>query len=120
MEQLTKLQIIDETVEYYSTHPRSLRDDESSNCMYNGDNNTKCAFSRCCTDDSIFDEGSSACAQKYAVLLPQYAYIPYDDVFWIEIQYIHDTNSFWKDGNFTDLGEEYVDNLKTKYNETNN
>ena len=34
MEQLTKLQIIDETVVYYSTHARSI-EERTRNCKYN-------------------------------------------------------------------------------------
>ena len=112
--ELTKLQIIEETVEYYSTHSRSV-EGGTVLCRYNDEHGNKCAFSRCCTDDSVFSEGESSCDQKDAILLPQYAHIPYTDLFWKSLQGVHDKDWYWDGNNLTEEGKENVTFLKNKY-----
>ena len=114
MEQLTKLQIIDETVAYYSIHPRSI-EERTGNCKYNDENGNKCAFSRCCTDDTQFTEGSSSSEQVFAVLLPQYAHIPIRNEFWIDLQELHDRNNYWDGSILNTRGELRVRELKEIY-----
>jgi hypothetical protein len=109
---LTKIQIIEETVEFYSNNPRSLN---SSRCLYNGPNGEKCAFSRCCTEDSSFDEGDASNVQDKAKLLPQYSHIPYDDQFWMDLQEFHDITNNWRDKDLTDIGLSCINKLKEKY-----
>jgi hypothetical protein len=110
---LTKIQIIDKTVEFYSNNPRSLSIN-SSQCLYNGPNGEKCAFSRCCTEDSSFNEGESSNLQDGANLLPQYSHIPYHDQFWMDLQEFHDTEANWDKG-LTDTGLNRLNKLKEKY-----
>ena len=114
MEQLTKLQIINETVEYYSTHPRSI-EESTGNCKYNGPDRLKCAFSRCCTDTSVFTEGNSSCDQRFATLLPQYEHIPFEDSFWVEIQSLHDQDGYWENNELNYAGKTFVNDIKVKY-----
>jgi hypothetical protein len=113
---LTKHQIIDETVKYYSNNPRSIGSD--STCVYNGPNGEKCAFSRCCTDNSEFKEGSGANTQNKAVLLPQYAHYPIEknEYFWRRLQELHDVERYWDKG-LTPEGMDYVKILKEKFND---
>ena len=114
MEQLTKIQIIEETVEYYSTHRRSIKEG-TRNCKYNGPDGLKCAFSRCCTDDSVFIEECGSSRQHEAILLPQYAHILYRDNFWVDIQVLHDRDDFWENNELTYSGKTFVNDIKVKY-----
>lgn len=115
MKQLTKLEIIDETVEYYKTHNRSII---NGDCRYNGPNGEKCAFSRCCTNDSEFKEFMSASSQNEAVLLDQYSYIPHTDNFWARVQSLHDVSNNWiedTDNNtrsLSDKGKQFLEEIK--------
>lgn len=119
MEQLTKIQIIEETVSFYEKNPRSMNENGECvyNGIYNGDTKTKCAFSRCCTSDSKFREGNNSLNQEMVILLPQYAHIPFDDYFWREIQLIHDSNINWDrvKNKLSKGGIKVVESLKTKY-----
>ena len=110
---MTKIEIIDETVAYYQTHNRSVLSDYS--CEYNGPNGEKCAFSRCCTADSVFEENESSIMQKAAVLLPQYAHIPYHDSFWMDLQSLHDNADCWDGRSLTGKGIERIAILKKRY-----
>jgi hypothetical protein len=117
---LTAHQIIDETVEYYQNNPRSLnREGKVFNetgdilCLYNGVNGEKCAYARCCTPDSEFEEGRSASCQNKATLLPQYEGHPQS--FWIGIQTLHDTNCYWDGNRLTEEGIKKVEYLKSHY-----
>jgi hypothetical protein len=111
---LTKIQIIEETVEFYSNNSRSKSKDIST-CLYNGPNGEKCAFSRCCTQDSFFNEGEQSKDQIDANLLPQYSHIPYDDQFWADLQDLHDTGDNWRDKSLTNAGLTHLNKLKKKY-----
>jgi hypothetical protein len=112
---LTKHQIIDETVEFYSNNARSLN--ENGRCFYNSINNTKCAFSRCCTNDSKFTEHQKADAQTEAVLLPQYSHYPLVEhiIFWNTLQNLHDNRVFWNNNTLTTQGKDYVILMKSTF-----
>ena len=112
---LTYSDIIDETVEYYCTHPRSLNYEDI--CRYIGPDNERCAFSRCCTEDSKFQEGELAVHQRNAKFLPQYAHIT-DINFWNNLQKLHDSSDNWKTlrgEELTEKGLEYVKNFKEQF-----
>jgi hypothetical protein len=111
---MTKIEIIEETVEFYSNNPRSLYD-LGYTCLYNGVNGGKCAFSRCCTLDSIFKECEGSNEQHEAILLPQYSHIPYNDEFWIDLQGLHDADYNWDGNKLSEIGIKQVNRLKEKY-----
>jgi|688.fasta_scaffold318869_2 hypothetical protein len=117
---LTAHQIIDETVAYYQEFPRSLNGErkvanETGDilCLYNGPNGEKCAYARCCTPDSEFEEGKSATCQPKAKLLPQYE--GHSLSFWSGIQALHDTNCYWDGNRLTEEGIKKVEYLKSHY-----
>ena len=105
------IKLIDETVEYYSSHPRSISE-EGNNCKYVGDNDEKCAFSRCCIDDAEYDEGRPASCQRMKYLLPEYQILASKLTFWNKIQHIHDGGKNWDNSIFTKHGYDYVDRFK--------
>ena len=117
MAELTKLQIIDETVEFYKNNPRSL---SGTLCVYNGPNDTKCAFSRCCEIliPSSFEGKSAAFALRERgdyILKPEYR--GHGLMFWNDLQSLHDLPRNWElTGNkLTIEGEKAVQRLKELY-----
>lgn len=120
---MTCIEIIDETVEYYSNNPRSINDYKI--CTYHGENGEKCAFSRLCEDDVDFSlfEGR-ACDYIFKVnpnfmenLKEEYRYK--DLNFYRDLQRLHDNESYWKGSNLSEDGESFVEQLKETYNEEN-
>jgi hypothetical protein len=89
--QKTTTEILNETAEFYRTHPRSTS--STGTCRYNGPMGEKCAYSRLCTVDSIFLEDESSHVQHDAVLLPEYAGHTTD--FYLDLQDFHDTPTYW-------------------------
>lgn len=115
----SKIEIIKETVEYYSNNPRSINTAGTS-CLYNGPNGEKCAFSRCCVDDASFIEGTSADStlgslSNQNILKEEYR--GHDGIFWNNVQALHDLSANWNDeGNgLSDIGIERVNKLIQRY-----
>ena len=115
---LTAHEIIDETVEYYQNNPSSIGKniDGSNSCLYNGPNGEKCAFSRCCTDDSRFIEGHCASGLLNigrSKLLPQYE--GHSESFWDDLQSLHDSDDNWDGNRLTEYGQNRVLRIKNIY-----
>lgn len=115
MEILTHHQIIDETVEYYSNNPRSVRVDGF--CLYLGPNGEKCAFSRCLTDEGVamvhFHENTRV-GHEYLIHLKS-QYQGKSVKFWRDLQRLHDNQSHWDNKELTSIGKQYVEYLKNEY-----
>lgn len=88
---MTEHEIVLEMIEHYRTHPRSTG--SFSACRYIGPNGTRCAFSRCCTEDSVFREGVPVSYQLDAQLKPQYE--GHSIHFWEAVQDLHDDPDHW-------------------------
>ncbi len=115
---MTKHEIIDETVEFYSNNPRSL-DEEKEHCLYKGPNNTECAFARMVRDEDKVNlkEGWTAKAllNGLSIDIIKDEYKGYEFDFYNDIQALHDTKRYWKSGGLTDYGKEKVVELKREY-----
>ena len=126
---LTKLQIIEETVEFYSQDV-SRRSKGEYGCMYNGENNTHCAFARCMINPSQALEGKTASyclsGNSYNNIgimnqvgvtdhLLKEEYQGHEMLFWNKIQSLHDDDDNWNPNGLTDSGIENVKILKEKY-----
>ena len=121
---MTEIEIIDKTVEHFSSNPRSIGvyidsfGEETSDCVYNGPNGEHCAFAFWCENPQDLREGYSA-----GVLIGDGTAIMKTEAqgrspfFWNQIQRLHDLNSYWEDKGFklSILGEQFVDLLKTEY-----
>ncbi len=90
----TKIEIIDETAEFYSKNPRS---NIGGSCKYLSDNGAKCAFSRCCTDEGVKTlhetlEGKSVTSQQFGPtdFYLKDEYKGHDVKFWRALQGFHD------------------------------
>lgn len=117
----TKTEIIEETFEYYKTHPRAINKNEG--CSYLTDTGAMCAVGRCMTDEAVnfqkdnMDEGAGGCGLRLhdfsfsggignyteldKLLKPEYH--GHSVSFWQELQNFHDHNG-WK------LGEDNTQN----------
>jgi hypothetical protein len=116
----SKLEIIDETIDYYRKNPRSIED---FRCLYLGSNNQRCALSRCCTEEGVLrlsnHEGVSIVSFIEngliieELLKPEYKGHCLD--FWMNLQYIHDYNCLWKDNMLSDEGIKEVNRIRNKW-----
>lgn len=119
---MTKLEIINETVEYYTVNPRSVA---SGQCVYNGPNDTHCAVGRCFrnsikelgTDFQGNYDGVESLHSDYNGLdkLLEEKYQDHSVDFWGDVQHLHDSEHHWKDGQLSLRGREYVDELRERY-----
>lgn len=120
---LTKLEIINETVEYYLEHERATFDDENGQqCRYylETDNGyAVCAVGRCFENPEEFENVLGAVDTFDEVhglennLQPKYR--GHDLEFWNELQNLHDQDSHWCADGLTPRGEQFVDNLRKAY-----
>lgn len=124
---MTKLEIIEETVKYYS-EDTSRRSTEEKNCVYLSKNGNKCAFSRCCTEEGVEllhkNEGRSVgvldCTSPLYlgkeiddVLKPEYKGHSID--FWRNLQDLHDSENYWDSNGLTKEGLERLKYIKQNY-----
>jgi hypothetical protein len=115
---LTALEIIEETIEFYSADI-TRRSIKNGICVYAGEDGTKCAYSRC------WKEG--VWKEEYEDRNPKHEFMPKPDElvderykghsakFWLELQRLHDNNSHWNETGLTENGKIYVDGLKTSW-----
>lgn len=98
---MTVAEIVDETVEYYMTHPRAIRDD--GGCYYfDSDTRCMCAVGRCLMNPEL-TEGNNAlaadlpgdlgCRNLDDLLKPPYR--GQTEKFWEDLQELHDEGAHW-------------------------
>lgn len=107
----TKIEIINETVEFYSTvSNRSVNENKS--CLYFGTNGKKCAFSRCLKPEITSKDISEGVeiekcivdGHKYDDYLKE-EYKGHTIHFWNDIQALHDDGNNWnEDSGLSKLG----------------
>lgn len=115
--QKTTLEIIEETIEHYKTNPRSL-EKITGHCKYLNDDGSKCAFSRCCTDEGVkrlhdLNEGHSITTNHLSYLKPEYQ--GHDVEFWLYIQRLHDSDGNWNGNELTERGKDMVGITKGRF-----
>jgi len=124
----TKIEIIDETVKFYKDRPRSM---DSLACLYTSivkGKKTHCAVGRCFLPKHKnkkfeYNEDAVKCLNKSVGLdsLLKEEYRGHDIEFWINLQKLHDGDSFWDkiDGscgqNLSCAGKKRVKELKEEY-----
>ena len=136
----TKLEIIDETVAYYSTHKRAT-DGRGCFYLYIGDEDvgaieTQCAVGRCFTDKT---KHSIRQALKLTNNMQSFTHIDGFNIkdsrsnennpepflkeeykghgvkFWRDLQKLHDNGNFWHNNGLTERGQNIVDRMKENY-----
>lgn len=128
--QKTKLEIIDETVAFYSenvsrrsfTIPGVFKTLES--CVYwNEKNGNVCAVGRCASEEglkTLHDLYEGVGIEGVADIFPvdnilKEEYKGHSVDFWNAIQFLHDRSSYWDENGLSEMGKEYVKNLIEEY-----
>lgn len=125
---LSKIEILNETVEFYSKNPQLRAVGDGGMCCYNGGNGRHCAVGRCLlkmyqkqgfklkgntTDlSSLLDEHDKSLSSMLQV-----KYRGHVISFWRDLQSLHDTHAYWSDNGITELGQTEVTRLSAKYYE---
>lgn len=128
---MTKLEIIKETVEHYSSNPLEKRALLNGLCVYTDKEGAHCAIGRCLlpeyqTTDFIGNERtlaqnlSKVAGKEDLDSLLQEKYRGHDENFWFDLQHLHDTEQFWNlEEGLTELGEDYISKINRKYKHKN-
>jgi hypothetical protein len=123
----SKIDIINETVQYYSedTNRRAVNDTNGCSYYFEG---KMCAVGRCVTNPQKFDKdsnNSNTTSQIYSLvhqanfklnarLKPEYR--GHDLNFWEDLQSLHDTHYYWKRAKgLTEMGQSKVKELLERY-----
>lgn len=124
---LTKLEIINETVEFYSANPTKLRStSKKGGCAYNGENDTHCAIGRCLLpkyqEQGNELKGNSNGLKFFLDInslkldeVLQENYRGHEYPFWLALQNLHDESYLWCEKGLTESGKEYVETLIKTY-----
>ena len=119
MKTKTKIQIIDETVKYYSTHKRAL------GCVYLTNEGNMCAVGRCITKKEIGNLSGigdvEELSEVYDSKIPfKSSYKGHSLEFWQHLQSFHDWDGYWLENNkggwnLSSTGIERLERLKQMY-----
>lgn len=114
----TCAEIIDETIEFYQKNPRSISK-TTRDCLYNGPNGAKCAFSRLLEDSEGLWEGRNAYQTMHTNpnLKFKLGYEGKSSEFYTALQKLHDLSDYWstdEQGNniLTSKGRQAVQEVK--------
>lgn len=135
MKQLTKVQIINQTVKFYSADPSRRSVDKLGVCSFNGHNGkeeTHCAVGRCLlnkykrqgvtmpANDSTADGLASVYGYESLdeLLLKKYRGHSLD--FWSDLQLLHDKKEYWNSKGLTTKGKKFKAKLIEAFSETIN
>ncbi len=115
---MTKTQIIDETVAYYS-EDTSRRANTNSACFYYQEaTGNMCAVGRCANAPKELGEGKYIGTilreiSDEQVFKPEYQ--GHELEFWENLQMVHDRNWNWDNKGLTECGQKNVQNLKERF-----
>lgn len=137
MKTLSKEEIINETVNFYSADPkrRSVNgDSHSSQCNYVSTDGRNCAVGRCLTtkvkDKIVTSEYNSSDFQGLVVGMVECSWAEADKNlnkvlkpsyrghslrFWEDLQSLHDCDTYWNETGLTIAGIDNMERLKNKY-----
>jgi hypothetical protein len=112
----TKLEIIDETVKFYSKNTER-RAKKNGLCSYLNEDGNKCAVGRCAKNpgelsNGPFNEVIEDLTDE-EIFLPRYR--GHDKEFWNDLQSLHDSDGYWDYNSLSKCGERRVGNLKNKW-----
>lgn len=114
---MTKHEIIDETVAYYSEDPKR-RAFNGSDCMYFiPESGNMCAVGRCLKNPSDLI-GKTINADDLLEgndSLLKLEYQGHDARFWQDLQWLHDRKEFWCESGLTVAGKNEVIGMKSKW-----
>jgi len=124
---MTKLEIINETVNFYS-EDISRRSRVDRRCLYNSGDSRHCALGRCFLPEykeqglnfKMNNDSADDLCIKYDgldnLLLEQYR--GHSTSFWGDLQELHDNNDYWNEHGINNYGMARVEELKELYTDT--
>lgn len=117
----TKLEILEETVAYYSEDPSRRSIGYNSECVYYGPDNKRCAYARCWKDGVWHShlEGRTAASGELPEPddLVKDQYKGHSRDFWLKIQRLHDQSDCWDLTSLSEKGQNHVDSLRLEFTE---
>lgn len=134
---MTKLEIINETVEFYSADPKRrsffIDEEDKQKCLYNGKNGEHCAVGRC-LEDKYHEMGQDLPKNSFMLRdlfmgndvnsldeMLKEKYRGHERMFWSDLQKLHDNPNNWTKTGISQIGQFYVDILINQYvKKTNN
>ncbi len=118
---MTKIEIIEETVEFYRNNPRAY--DPLVGCLYVTSSGLRCAHSRC-LNETLIDLKSIESWQNAGHIIMKHGDSIHKDQyrghridFWTDIQNLHDNSMYWSGTELSEEGKQMVESLKRKYHE---
>ncbi len=122
MKQLSKLEILNETVDFYSADPKRRSYSVVDGCTYNSEDGTHCAVGRCLLPEyhelGTYLKGNNATistlveynGNDFDALL-QEQYRGHEMEFWKRLQILHDSPENWDKSGITFDGELAVNKI---------
>ena len=115
----TKIQILEETFNYYNEDP-SRRAKSDGRCQYLDGEGRMCAFGRCEINPPLTDGSSDAVVNRFdneedmnASLKEEYR--GHSIEFWVDVQDLHDEDCYWNDESVSDYGVKRYQKLLQKW-----
>lgn len=109
----TYIDVIEETVKYYSQDPNLRSVDHKGNCLYNGPDGKLCAFARYVENPKSLSEGL-AVNDNIHCLKDEYTHL--DSIeFWDDLRNLHDLDGFWDHEGLSSVGLCEVNRLKNTW-----
>lgn len=122
MKRLTKVEIINETVHYYSEDVNRRGRNNIGDCVYLSSDGSMCAVGRCLENPDEFlnasygiDDLVNTTKEESIDELLKEEYKGHSELFWINLQELHDNNYFWNSDGLSKNGEDRVLQLLEKY-----
>ena len=116
----TRIEIINETAEFYGADPSRRALGEDGTCQYQTSDGENCAVGRCLIDPASAPPRLAAYTlfkeQTFGVLKPEYRIE--DEQFWGDLQGSHDRSNFWTPTGLSEEGEKYLTELRKTYADT--
>lgn len=121
-EKMSYLDVLEETINFYSVDPLNRRsvDRTTGKCLYAYEGKN-CAFGRYINDVDKFieensfynDSTSNSIIETFGmdVMKKEVEHLN-DKRFWDDLQFLHDTNSYWNEKGLTKEGTEYANKIK--------
>lgn len=129
--QLTYLEVLEDTVKYYSEDVNRRGLNLNGGCVYHGikdDNTVLCAVGRCLKDPKEFESNRWGSVSDFycdifnddfiPALKEEYQHLTYRR-FWEFLQMLHDTELFWDANGITKAGENQVEVIKADLKSAN-
>ena len=113
---MTKLEILEETVAYYSEDISRRGYNEFENmCEYLTPDCKMCAVGRCLENPGELPNGGINSSRLWTIAKFKPEYDGHDPYFWGALQSLHDDLRYWDENGLTSLGEEKVNKLREEF-----